>query len=61
MFENFCSSDSAEVMYLIDNLIHLKYPGDAKIYEFYNHWRAILAGMRAEGIPPKKTLRDILY
>ena len=61
MFENFRSSDNAEVMYPIDNLIHLKYPGDEKIYDFYNRWRAILEGMRVEDTPPKRTLRDILY
>ena len=42
MFENFCSSDSAEVMCLIDHLIHLKYQGDSKIYDFYTQWHAIL-------------------
>ena len=31
MLENFRSSDNAETMYLIDNLIHLKYPGDSKV------------------------------
>ena len=61
MFENFHSSDSAEAMYLIDTLIHLKYPGDAKIYDFYNHWHAILEGMRTEDTPPERTLRDILF
>ena len=61
MFENFGSSDNTEVMYLIDHLIHLKYPGDSKIYDFYTQWHAILEGMRDEDIPPKRTLRDIFY
>ena len=61
MFENFRSSDNAEVMYLIDHLIHLKYQGDSKIYDFYTQWHAILEGMREEDIPPQRTLRDILY
>ena len=61
MFKNFRSSDNAEVMYLIDHLIHLKCPGDSKIYDFYTQWHAILELMRDEDIPPKRTLRDILY
>ena len=45
---------------IIDNLIHLKYPGDAKINDLYSPWHAILEGMREEDIPSKRTLRDIL-
>ena len=61
IFESFRSSDNADVMYMIDNLIHMKYPGDSKIYDFYTQWHAVLEGMRAEDVPPKRTLRDILY
>ena len=46
---------------MIDNLINMKYPGDSKIYDFYTQWHTILEGMRAEDVPPKRTLRDILY
>ena len=60
-FENFRSSDNVEVMCLINNLIHLKYPGDSKILDFCHQWRAILEGVREENIPPRRTLRDILY
>ena len=56
MFENFRSSDNAEVTCLIDHLIHLKYQGDSKIYDFYTQWHAILEGMLEEDIPPKRTL-----
>ena len=31
IFESFRSSDNADVMHMIDNLIHMKYPGDSKI------------------------------
>ena len=61
LFESFRSSDNADVMYMIDNLIHMKYPGDSKLYDFYTQWHAVLEGMRAEDVPPKRTLRDILY
>ena len=61
IFESFRSSDNADVMFMIDNLINMKYPGDSKIYDFYTQWHAILEGMRAEDVPPKRTLRDILY
>ena len=61
IFESFRSSDNADVMFMIDNLINVKYPGDSKIYDFYTQWHAILEGMRAEDVPPKRTLRDILY
>ena len=61
MFESFRSSDNAEAMYMIDNLIHFKYPGDSKIYDFYHQWHAILVGIRDKVIPPKRRLRDILY
>ena len=44
---------------MIDNLINMKYPGDSKIYDFYTQWHTILEGMRAEDVPPKRTLRDI--
>ena len=61
LFDSFRSSDNADVMFMIDNLINMKYPGDSKIYDFYTQWHAILEGMRAEDVPPKRTLRDILY
>ena len=61
IFESFRSSDNADVMFMIDNLINMKYPGDSKIYDFYTQWHAILEGMRAEDVPPKRTPRDILY
>ena len=61
IFESFRSSDNADVMFMIDNLIHMKYPGDSKIFDFYTQWHTLLEGMRAEDIPPKRTLRDILY
>ena len=61
IFESFRSSDNADVMYMIDNLIHMKYPGDSKIYDFYAQWHAVLEGMRAEDVPPERPLRDILY
>ena len=54
-------ASNAEVMYQIDTLIHLEYPGDAKIFDFHDHWHAILGGIRAEDIPPQRTLRDILH
>ena len=34
IFESFRSSDNADVMFMIDNLINMKYPGDSKIYDF---------------------------
>ena len=61
IFESFRSSDNADVMFMIDNLINMKYPGDSKICDFYTQWHAILEGMQAEDVPPKRTLRDILY
>ena len=61
VFESFRSSDNADVMCMIDNLIHMKYPGDSKIYDFYTQWHTLLEGVRVEDIPPTRALRDILY
>ena len=61
IMQSFRSSDRTDLVYHIDHLLQLEFPGGKNLTIFRNKWYDILANMRAEDIPSNLTLRDILY
>ena len=59
--QSFRSSDRSDMVFTLENLIRLEYPGDKNMSVFRNKWYDISLNLRKEDIPREITLRDILY
>lgn len=58
---NFRTTSYTEMMFNVQNLYSLKYPGDKQIGRFLAAWEEILANMRPSDIPSEVTLRDCIH
>ena len=61
LMESFRTRDRTDVIYSIEFLTKLQYPGDHKLLQFRASWHQILGRMRPADIPSDNMLRDILY
>ena len=61
MMESFRARDRLDMVYTIDYLTKLQYPGDNKIAAFKATWLEIISRIRPEDVPSTNALRDILY
>ena len=60
ILQSFRSSDRSDMVFTIEHLIRLEYPGDKNMSVFRNTWYDILPNLRKEDTPREITLRDIL-
>ena len=61
ILSSFKTTSHAEVMYNASHLHVLQYPGDPKLREFYSQRAGMLANMKGTDVPPKESLRSILF
>ena len=59
--QSFRTSDRTDLVYHIEHLFNLGFPGDKNLVIFRNKWYDLLLKMRSEDRPSKLALRDILY
>ena len=60
VLQSFRSSDRSDMVFTIERLIRLEYPGDKNMSMFRNKWYDILLNLRKDDTPREITLRDIL-
>ena len=61
VMQSFRTSDRTDLVYHIEHLFNLDFPGDKNLVMFRNKWYDLLLKMRSEDRPSKLALRDILY
>ena len=61
MMESFRARDRLDLVYTIEQLGQLQYPGDAKLAHSRTVWMEIIHNMRPEDVPSSRALRDTLY
>ena len=61
VMQSFRTSDRTDLVYHIEQLFNLDFPGDKNLVIFRNKWYDLLLKMRSEDRPSKLALRDILY
>ena len=61
VMQSFRTSDRTDLVYHIEHLFNLDFPGDKNLVIFRNKWYDLLLKMRSEDRPSKLALRDILY
>ena len=61
VMQSFRTSDRTDLVYHIEHLFNLDFPGDKNLVMFRNKWYDLLLKMRNEDRPSKLALRDILY
>ena len=61
VMQSFRTSDRTDLVYHIERLFNLDFPGDKNLVMFRNKWYDLLLKMRSEDRPSKLALRDILY
>ena len=61
VMQSFRTSDRTDLVYHIEHLFNLDFPGDKNLVMFRNEWYDLLLKMRSEDRPSKLALRDILY
>ena len=59
--QSFRTSDRTDLVYHIEHLFNLDFPGDKNLVRFRNKWYDLLLEMRSEDKPSKLALRDIPY
>ena len=59
--QSFRTSDRTDLVYHIEHLFNLDFPGDKNLVVFRNKWCDLLLKMRSEDRPGPLALRDILY
>ena len=59
--QSFRTSDRTDLVYHIEHLFNLDFPGDKNLVVFRNKWYDLLLKMRSEDRPSMLALRDILY
>ena len=60
MFESFRTKDRTDLVYTLDQLVGLEYPGDKHLTLFRSQWREILLNMNPDDIPKEFALKDML-
>ena len=61
VMQSFRTSDRTDLVYHIEHLFNLDFPGDKNLVMFRNKWYDLLLKMRSEDRPSKLALKDILY
>ena len=61
VMQSFRTSDRTDLVYHIEHLFNLDFPGDKNLVVFRNKWCDLLLKMRSEDRPSPLALRDILY
>ena len=61
VMQSFRTSDRTDLVYHIERLFNLDFPGDKNLVVFRNKWFDLLLKMRNEDRPSPLALRDILY
>ena len=61
VMQSFRTSDRTDLVYRIEHLFNLDFPGDKNLVVFRNKWYDLLLKMRNEDRPSPLALRDILY
>ena len=61
VMQSFRTSDRTDLVYHIEHLFNLDFPGDKNLVVFRNKWYDLLLKMRSEDRPSPLALRDILY
>ena len=61
VMQSFRASDRTDLVYHIEHLFNLDFPGDKNLVVFRNKWYDLLLKMRSEDRPSTLALRDILY
>ena len=61
VMQSFRTSDRTDLVYHIEHLFNLDFPGDKNLVAFRNKWYDLLLKMRSEDRPSMLALRDILY
>ena len=61
VMQSFRTSDRTDLVYHIERLFNLDFPGDKNLVVFRNKWYDLLLKMRSEDRPSTLALRDILY
>ena len=61
VMQSFRTSDRTDLVYHIEHLLNLDFPGDKNLVVFRNKWYDLLLKMRSEDRPSTLALRDILY
>ena len=61
VMQSFRTSDRTDLVYHIEHLFNLDFPGDKNLVVFRNKWYDLLLKMRNEDRPSPLALRDILY
>ena len=59
--QSFRTSDRTDLVYHIEHLFNLDFPGDKNLVVFRNKWYDLLLKMRSEDRPSPLALRDILH
>ena len=59
--QSFRTSDRTDLVYHIEHLFNIDFPGDKNLVVFRNKWYDLLLKMRSEDRPSTLALRDILY
>ena len=61
VMQSFRTSDRTDLVYHIEHLFNLDFPGDKNLVAFRNKWYDLPLKMRSEDRPSMLALRDILY
>ena len=61
VMQSFRTPDRTDLVYHIEHLFNLDFPGDKNLVVFRNKWYDLLLKMRSEDRPSPLALRDILY
>ena len=61
VMQSFRTSDRTDLVYHIEHLFNLDFPGDKNLVVFRNKWYDLLLKMRSEDRPSPLALRDILH
>ena len=61
VMQSFRTSDRTDLVYHIEHLFNLDFPGDKNLLVFRKKWYDLLLKMRNEDRPSPLALRDILY
>ena len=61
MLESLRTRDRLDLVYTIEQLAQIQYPGDAKLAHFRTCWMEIIHNLRPDDIPSERALRDTLH
>ena len=61
VLESFRTYDRLDLVFGVEHLYKLTYPGDKKMGDFKQRWLETVAGIKPKSIPQEEQLRDTLY